>query len=113
AIATTTRSTKTSVLVRDRDTIVLGGLMSDEETVSESKVPLLGDIPILGWLFKGKHVDSTKQNLLMFLTPKIIHNLDNTSQQLLNEKIQSRLNWIEQNTGGKDPHGEIMDYIKL
>src|SRR5205814_2252315 len=48
------RLTKTNVRVNNKDTIVLGGLMSDKEEVKQTKVPLLGDIPILGWLFKSK-----------------------------------------------------------
>ena len=54
AIAITKRSAKTNLLARDGDTIVLGGLMKDQDQVNVTKIPLLGDIPIIGWLFKGK-----------------------------------------------------------
>ena len=56
------------------DTAVLGGLMSDKETETITKVPLLGDIPILGWLFKSRSTTNDKTNLVVFLTPKIIRN---------------------------------------
>lgn len=70
--ATTTRSAVTEVMVKDRDTIAMGGLLRDQEEVSFSKVPLLGDIPVLGWLFKNKSRTVRKVNLLMFLTPRIL-----------------------------------------
>ncbi|MGE5300784.1 MAG: type II secretion system secretin GspD [Acidobacteriota bacterium] len=68
----TKRSTKTSVVVKDNQIVVIGGLMqeNDEETVT--KMPFLGDIPILGWLFKTKNVTRSKTNLLVFLNPHVI-----------------------------------------
>jgi general secretion pathway protein D len=77
---TTKRSTKTSVLVKDGRTVVIGGLMkeSDEETVT--KMPLLGDIPVLGWLFKSKTVSRDKTNLLVFLSPHIVKEADDLSK---------------------------------
>jgi len=70
--ATNTRSVLTEVMVRDRDTIAMGGLLRDKETISFSKVPLLGDIPVLGWLFKNKSRTVEKVNMLFFLTPRIL-----------------------------------------
>jgi general secretion pathway protein D len=69
---TTKRATKTSVVVRDRQTVVIGGLMEEREDEQVNKVPILGDIPVLGWLFKNKSVEKRKTNLLVFLTPHII-----------------------------------------
>lgn len=68
----TTRSAITEVMVRDRDTIAMGGLLRDRETVSNNKVPILGDIPVLGWLFKNKARTVEKVNILFFMTPKIL-----------------------------------------
>jgi general secretion pathway protein D len=67
----TKRSTKTTVVVRDDQTVVIGGLMqeNDEETVT--KMPVLGDIPVLGWLFKTRHVTKNKTNLIVFLSPHV------------------------------------------
>jgi len=69
---TTKRSTKTSVIVKDKQTVVISGLMQEREEENVSKVPLLGDIPLLGYLFKSKSVQKLKINLLVFLTPHII-----------------------------------------
>lgn len=69
---TTKRATKTSVVVKDGHTVVIGGLMQEREEESIRKTPILGDIPILGWLFKFKSVTKTKTNLLVFLSPHII-----------------------------------------
>ncbi len=112
AVTTTKRFAKTNVMVRDGDTIVLGGLMTDNEIVTVVKVPLLGDIPILGWLFKSKRTETTKQNLLMFLTPKIIRNTED-SANLLVQKMKDRVRFIEKNVGGKDAQGEYLDSLRM
>ncbi|MFY7992233.1 MAG: type II secretion system secretin GspD [Bacteriovoracaceae bacterium] len=72
ALPTTTRSAVNEVMVRDRDTIAMGGLLRDKETISSNKIPVLGDIPVLGWLFKNKTRTVEKVNLLFFMTPKIL-----------------------------------------
>ena len=71
-ITTTKRSAKTSVVVKNTDTVVIGGLIQDQDQVTISKIPLLGDIPGLGWLFKTKSVRRTKTNLMIMLTPHIV-----------------------------------------
>jgi type IV pilus assembly protein PilQ len=58
--------------VRDGETIVIGGLISDSVSNQVAKIPLLGDIPILGWLFKKKSVIRSRSELLIFVTPKIM-----------------------------------------
>jgi general secretion pathway protein D len=77
---TTKRSTKTTVAVKDNQTVVIGGLMEEREEESVNKVPLLGDIPLLGWLFKNKTVEKSKTNLLVFLTPHIVRESEQLSQ---------------------------------
>lgn len=72
APAVDTRSANTTVVVRDGETIVIGGLISDSVSNQIAKIPLLGDIPILGWLFKKKSVVRNRAELLIFVTPKII-----------------------------------------
>jgi len=71
--STSKRSATTTVVVKDRDTMVIGGLIRDNVTASESKVPLLGDIPLLGWLFKYRTSKVEKVNLMIFITPYIIN----------------------------------------
>ncbi|HWP35388.1 MAG TPA: secretin N-terminal domain-containing protein, partial [Thermodesulfobacteriota bacterium] len=71
-ITTTKRSAKTSVLVQDEATIIIGGLIRDNLTDRENKIPILGDIPVLGYLFKTRAKTVDKTNLLIFLTPHIV-----------------------------------------
>ncbi|MBI5237529.1 MAG: type II secretion system secretin GspD [Deltaproteobacteria bacterium] len=73
---TTKRSTKTSVTVKDSQTVVIGGLMQEKDEENITKVPLLGDIPFIGWLFKHKSVDKKKTNLLVFITPHVVRDAD-------------------------------------
>ncbi len=68
----TTRSFETRVLVRDQQTVVIGGLMQEREVLVEDKVPFLGDIPVLGNLFKSTAKRKTKSNLVIMLTPYIV-----------------------------------------
>ncbi len=69
------RTIKDTVVVRDQQAVAIGGLMSDKKISSESKVPLLGDIPVLGsLLFKYQTSSNEKRNLLVVLTPHIVHN---------------------------------------
>jgi general secretion pathway protein D len=74
--STTKRSTKTTVVVKDAQTVVIGGLMEEKEEESIAKLPFFGDIPVLGWLFKNKSKTKTKTNLLVFLTPHIVKDSD-------------------------------------
>lgn len=71
-LITNKRKLKTMILAADEETIVLGGLISDDITETESKVPILGDIPLLGWLFKSKSTQHVKRNLMVFLRPTIV-----------------------------------------
>jgi len=71
-LITNTRSIQTTVLVDDGGTIVLGGLIQDDVQESVQKVPLLGDIPFLGTLFRNKSTSKVKKNLLVFIRPSIV-----------------------------------------
>ena len=68
------RLAQTTVIVKDSNTVVIGGLIDDDVSVLETKVPCLGDIPGLGWLFRSTRKTSIKTNLFIFLTPHIIQN---------------------------------------
>lgn len=101
------RSINTNIVVPDGDTAVLGGLVKDSELETVSKIPLLGDIPILGWLFKSRKMEKKKTNLIVFLTPKIVRNrLDHHS--LVDKKLDERLSMIKQ-SGGRDPYGRKIE----
>jgi type IV pilus assembly protein PilQ len=67
-----TREIVTQVLVNDGQTVVLGGILESERRESEQKVPLLGDVPVLGRLFKSTAKTDNKDELLIFVTPRIL-----------------------------------------
>ncbi|MCK5236872.1 MAG: type II secretion system secretin GspD, partial [Deltaproteobacteria bacterium] len=75
-IITTIRSAETSVVVKDMQTVVIGGLIQDQKTRNTTKMPLLGDIPILGHLFKYTSNKKQKTNLLVYITPRILKEFD-------------------------------------
>ena len=84
-IITNTRAIKTTVLIDDDQTLVLGGLIQDDANDTQEKVPLLGDIPILGRLFQYRSTQKRKQNLMVFLHPKILRDRD-TADKYSSEK---------------------------
>ncbi len=91
-LITNKRSIKTSVMVNDDQMIVLGGLIEDALRETEQKVPGLGDIPLLGWLFKYKKQEKMKTNLMVFLHPTILRDKE-TLDYYTNEKY----NYIRSN----------------
>ena len=72
-IVTNKRSIKTRVLIDNDEVLVLGGLMRDEVSDGENRVPVLGSIPVIGNLFKSKSTKATKTNLMVFIHPRILH----------------------------------------
>ena len=104
---TSKRSASTAVVVKDRQTMVIGGLIRDNVTSSTSKVPFLGDIPILGWLFKSKTTSIDKTNLMIFITPYIINN-EGEAGDLAKQKNDQMEQWreeyrIEKKSGSLQP----------
>lgn len=83
------RSIKTEVVAESGQTIILGGLISDNRTRKNSKVPLLGDIPILGHLFRADTESGDKTELVVLVTPKVIHN--NSEWQKLKGMFEQNL----------------------
>jgi general secretion pathway protein D len=69
---TSKRSVENTIVVKDNQTIVVGGLIAETDNETETKIPILGDIPLIGALFRGKTNQSRKTNLMIFLTPHII-----------------------------------------
>jgi general secretion pathway protein D len=88
-IDTNQRKAKTMIVVRNGDTVVVGGLQRNITTDTTDKFPLLGDLPILGWLFKGKSSRIQKSNLILFLTPHIINEYSDL-MRITQEKVESR-----------------------
>ncbi|HOM87279.1 MAG TPA: secretin N-terminal domain-containing protein [Spirochaetota bacterium] len=88
------RDIKTKINVADSKTIVVGGLITNNKSVEETKVPILGDIPLLGWFFKRKVVEYKKTNLLVFITPHIVTKqakMDALSEQKREEQRRLQL----------------------
>lgn len=86
-IASSTIATK--VLLRSSQTAVLGGLVTDNTAETVTQLPLLGDIPLLGWMFKNRSSTRSRQNLIVFVTPQIIRSpeeIENNVQRLLEER---------------------------
>jgi Flp pilus assembly secretin CpaC len=110
AYATLDRSAETSVMVADSDTIVLGGLSRDNDSETINKVPFLGDIPILGWLFKSKSTTLEKSNLLLFITPHIMRQPADV-RAMLDKKLKERDVFVETSMGGIDGQREERDTI--
>lgn len=68
------RTASTTVVLNDNDTVVIGGIIGHDSSENEWKIPLLGDIPGLGWLFKTKSSSNAKTNMFIFITPRIVRN---------------------------------------
>jgi type IV pilus assembly protein PilQ len=66
------REAVTEVLVKNGETSVIGGIIEEEDRDNVSKVPWLGDLPVIGYLFKGTTKEKTKKELLIFITPQIL-----------------------------------------
>jgi general secretion pathway protein D len=82
------RTAKTTTVVKDNETIVIGGLVGDSTEDDTYRVPLLGDIPILGWLFKTHSTTREKTNMFVFLTPHIVRTKQD-SDKIYQEKREA------------------------
>jgi len=98
---TTKRSMETTTIAKDRQTLVVGGLVRDNVTISERKVPLLGDIPFLGWLFKFQSRAVEKLNLLVFLTPTLVK--DDSDVVELNTRKSAEVGTIQRDGRIEEP----------
>lgn len=90
-IATTTRSADSSVIVKNGQTLVIGGLVQDREEVLHNKTPLLGDIPLIGNLFRFKRNQSRKLNLMILITPRIVETESDMKQLLMDYQKRKTL----------------------
>lgn len=70
------RRVTTRVLIPSGNTLVMGGLVTDSSSKGDTKVPILGDIPVLGWAFHQQNKSQNKRNLIIFITPTIVHDND-------------------------------------
>src|SRR5262245_47212804 len=98
---TTKRSMETTTIAKDGQTLVVGGLVRDNLTVSESKVPFLGDIPLLAWLFRFQSRQTEKLNLLVFLTPTLVR--DEVDMVDLNARKAAEINALQREGRIEEP----------
>ena len=98
---TSKRSMETTTIAKDQQTIVVGGLVRDNIIISERKVPLLGDIPFLGWLFKFQSRATEKLNLLVFLTPTLVR--DEIDMVELNARKAAELGTLQRENRIEEP----------
>ncbi len=107
---TTKRSMETTTIARDNQTIVVGGLVRDNITLSERKVPFLGDIPWLGWLFRFQSKQTEKLNLLVFLTPHMIRDESDIAE--LSQRKAKELTIIQRDNRIEEPTRLKQDVIE-
>jgi general secretion pathway protein D len=88
---TQSRILKTDIVVPDRATLIMGGIIDNRSSETENKVPLLGDIPILGFLFRQKSVEHFKTNLFLFVTPTILGRTSETDEEFF--KTYHEVSW--------------------
>jgi general secretion pathway protein D len=104
APTTRKRTAETNVQVKDGQTVVIAGLVGDNVTLSTTKVPCLGDIPIVGWLFKSETRNTERTNLLIFLTPYIV-----TTHQEAEQMYLKKSKLMEKVKKGYGPAEETME----
>lgn len=92
------KNVKTVVVAKNKQTIVIGGLIDDQNIVTTQKIPLLGDIPVLGNLFKNKIKSKNKSNVIVFITPYIIKERKDYLA-ILKKKIEERNAFVDMNFG--------------
>jgi general secretion pathway protein D len=97
------RTAKTTVVAKDQETVVIGGIIQDRTIENASKVPVLGDIPVLGILFRETTKQTIKTNLLLFLTPYIIRD-SSDFRRIFERKMAERQKFVE------DFYGELPRY---
>jgi type II secretion system protein D len=104
AVIIDNRTAETTVTVQDGHTIVIGGLITTNDNKTENKVPILGDIPVIGWLFKSTSVQKDRKELLIILTPTVLRNVEESDTETQGQV--KRLNLIRESR--RDPMQESL-----
>jgi general secretion pathway protein D len=92
--ATSKRSVKTTVVARDQQTVVIGGLMADRISETVAKIPILGDIPVIGFFFRNTSKTVKKSNIIIAITPYVISDLSDL-RRVAEKKLRERREFIE------------------
>ena len=108
---TSKRAAKTTVVARDQQSVVIGGLIQDRTVNSVEKIPLLGDIPVLGRLFRTTSKKKQKTNLLLFLTPYIVRDQADF-RRIFERKMKERQAFVEQFYGRQPGYEVPIDYTR-
>jgi type II secretory pathway component GspD/PulD (secretin) len=110
---TTKRSAETVVVVQDNQTVVIGGLIGSTDTDIEQKIPILGDLPLVGNLFRSKQISSRKTNLLIFLTPHIVEKPEDL-EEVYRVKMAQRDEYVRRFYGKSrdEQEDQIHDLLK-
>jgi general secretion pathway protein D len=94
AVPITQRRANTTTIVDDQQTVVIGGLMRDTLTKTRNKIPILGDLPVLGFLFRNSKQSMRKTNLLLIMTPYVIRD-QNDLRKVFERKMQERQEFLD------------------
>jgi general secretion pathway protein D len=108
---TAKRTVKTEIMAKDQSTIVIGGLIQERNVRSVKKVPFLGSLPILGWLFRDTTTTKSKTNLLLFLTPYIIRD-ESDYRRIYEKKRKEQQDFMELFYGRSTDYEYAVDYAR-
>jgi general secretion pathway protein D len=108
---TAKRSVKSQIVAKDQSTIVIGGLIQDRKIRSIKKIPVLGSLPVVGWLFRANQDTVQKTNLLIFLTPYIIRD-ENDYRRIYARKRKEQQEFIEQYYGTQPSYKVEVDFTR-
>ena len=108
---TSKRTAKTTVVAKDQETVVIGGIMQERTIESTSKTPILGDIPLLGYLFRESTRHKIKTNLLLFLTPYIIRDASDF-RRIFEKKMAERQRFVEEFYGQVPGYDVPIDFAR-
>lgn len=108
---TSKRTAKTTVVAKDQETVVLGGLIQERTIRDVKKLPVLGSLPLLGWLFRSEATKKTKTNLLLFLTPYIIRD-QSDYRRIFERKMSERAEFVKRFYGEEASYQGDIDYTR-
>ncbi len=108
---TAKRSVKTQIVAKDQSTIVIGGLIQERNVRTVKKIPFLGSLPLLGWLFRDTSTTKTKTNLLLFLTPYIIRD-ESDYRRIYEKKRKEQQEFTEQFYGRQAGYEVGIDFSR-
>jgi general secretion pathway protein D len=108
---TSKRTAKTTVVAKDQETVVLGGLIQERTIRDVKKLPVLGSLPIVGWLFRSESTKKTRTNLLLFLTPYIIRD-QGDYRRIFERKMAERAEFVKRFYGEEQGYQTAIDYTR-